>query len=81
MAGGMGDSDDTAAGAALECLQVFGSAGAKGFAMSITDEHEKLLNFRRNRSLGQMRHSMPDLLPWCARRWQNVIIRPLARDV
>jgi hypothetical protein len=64
------------AGQAQEMLGVFASVGAERFDLTFTDAAGSKVGFRGNRSLGQLRTTIPDILDAAAEEQHNVIVRP-----
>jgi RepB DNA-primase from phage plasmid len=65
-----------AAQPALDMLDVFASVGAERFHLLLTDLAGGKVSFRGNRSLAELRSSLPRLLGDAAQKQHNVIIRP-----
>jgi len=57
-------------------LQAFASVGAERFDMTLTDAAGGKVAFRSNRSLDEMRATLPRILEEAARKQHNVIVRP-----
>jgi hypothetical protein len=70
-----------AGGAALEMLDVFASVGAQCFDITFTDAAGEKVGFRGNRTLEQLRLTMPEILQKSDERQHNVIVRPRATGV
>lgn len=65
-----------AAQAALDMLAIFASVGAKHLDLTLTDIVGSKVGFRSNRSLDELRDTLPSILEEAARKQHNVIVRP-----
>lgn len=65
-----------AAQAALAMLTAFASVGAERFDLTLTDAAGSKVAFRSNRTLGEMRATLPRILEEAAGQKHNVIVRP-----
>jgi hypothetical protein len=66
----------TAAQPALDMLAAFASVGVKHFDITWTNAAGGKVAFRNNRSLDELRSTLPPLLDDAARQQHNVIVRP-----
>jgi hypothetical protein len=77
-----GTATNTPTGKALAMLHAFASVGVRAFDITFTnikeDEHgrQELRGFRENRSIEEVRRSMPHLMKNAPARQNNIIIRP-----
>jgi hypothetical protein len=69
-----------AAEEALGMLAAFASVGAERFDITFTDAAGGKIGFRGNRSLGQLRPAIPEILEEAEERRHNVIVRPRSAD-
>ena len=65
-----------AAQPALAMLAAFASVGAERFDLTLTDAAGEKVNFRSNRTLDQLRTTLPQILDAAALQLHNVIVRP-----
>jgi len=75
------ERETRAGGPAAEMLDAFASVGAERFDLTLTDAAGEKVGFRGNRSLGQLRPAMPEILQEAAERRHNVIVRPRSTGV
>jgi hypothetical protein len=66
---------------ALRMLDMFASVGATHFDLTFTNIDGEKRGFRPEQSLAQIRNSMPKLFPGAATRQNNIIVRPLSKNV
>jgi hypothetical protein len=65
-----------AAEEALAMFDAFASVGAERFDLTFTDAAGDKVGFRGNRSLGQLRTALPEILRAAGEKQHNVIVRP-----